>query len=175
MLQYKVGAYWCAAIILVVQSPKTAVRRNRKMCFVVQNYLGKGTRCAFPLHPSRRGPVRGLTPSRAIRTYRRSITRGRLRSPCTHRSFQEEQGLSRPLKPTRRAWRSASPPAPNHARTSGRPITNQGSVPAPTDTPMTTSWRPTFPSLDARHVMETISSRPGRKHFLAALALEPSH
>jgi len=63
------------------------------------------------------------THSRARRSYRRSITR--------------------------RAWRSASPPAPNHARTSGRPITNQGSVPAPPDTPMTISSRPTLRGLDA--------------------------
>ena len=35
------------------------------MCFVVQNYLGKGTRCAFPLHPSRRGSDRGSTPCKS--------------------------------------------------------------------------------------------------------------
>lgn len=55
------------------------------MCFVVQNHLGKGARCAPPLHPPGLGSVRALSPSRASRTYRRSFTRGRLRSPCTHR------------------------------------------------------------------------------------------
>ena len=30
-------------------------------------------------------------------------------------------------------------------------------------------------SLDERHVMETLSARPGREHFVAALTLEPSH
>ena len=144
----------------VVQSPTGAVRRNCKMCFVVQNHLGKGARCAPPLHPPGRGSVRGLTPSRANRTYRRSITRGRLRSPCTHRSFQEDQGLSRPLKPTRTVW-------PLHHQSGERSCSP--------DTPMTTSWRPTFRSLDARHFMETTSSRPGREHFIAILALEPSH
>lgn len=96
------------------------------MCFVVQNHLGKGARCAPPLHPPGRGSVRGSTPSRASRTYRRSITRGRLRSPCTHRSFQEDQGLSRPLKPTRTVW-------PLHYQSGERSCSP--------DTPMTTSWR----------------------------------
>ena len=143
--------------------------------FCSTKQLGKGTRCAPPLHPLGQWLFQGIEPIPEPRSYRRSTTRGRLRSPCTHRSFQEDHGAIAPLGTTRSAWRRASPPAPNHARTSGRPITNQGSVPAPTDTPMTTSWRPTFRSLDARHVMETTSSRPGRKHFIAALALEPSH
>jgi hypothetical protein len=39
--------------------------------------------------------------------------------------------------------------------TAGRRITNQGSVPAAPDTPMTTSWRPTFRRSDARHVIES--------------------
>ena len=52
------------------------------------------------------------------------------------------KGLSRPLKPL----------AP-----SGRCITNQGSVPATPDTPMTISWR----RLHRDH---------GREHFIAALA-----
>ena len=54
--------------------------------------------------------------------------------------FRKTKGF-RTLGTTSRAWRYASPPAPNHARTSGRPIANQRSVPAPTDTPMTISWR----------------------------------
>ena len=37
------------------------------------------------------------------------------------------------------------------------------------------SWGPTLRGLDARHFMETNSSRPGREHFLATLTLEPSH
>ena len=35
------------------------------MCFVVQNHLGKGARCAPPLHPPGRGSVRGSTPSQS--------------------------------------------------------------------------------------------------------------
>ncbi len=58
------------------------------MCVVVQHHLGKGTRCAFPLHPSGLGSSWVSNPSRASGTYHRSITR--------------------------RAWRHPSPPAPNH-------------------------------------------------------------
>lgn len=121
------------------------------MCFVVQNHLGKGARCAPPLHPPGRGSVRGLTPSRASRTYRRSITRGRLRSPCTHRSFQEDQGLSRPLKPTRTIW-------PLHHQSGERSCSP--------DTPMRTSSRP----LHGDDFIET----KGREHSRYP-SLEPSH
>ena len=86
----------------------------------------QGGRCAPPLHPPGRGSVGALNPSRASGTYRRSITRGRLRSPCTHRSFQEDQGLSRPLKPTRNVW-------PLHHQSGVRSCSP--------DTPMTISWR----------------------------------
>lgn len=58
------------------------------MCVVVPHPLGKGTRCAPPLHPPGCGQVRALSPNMASKTYRRFITR--------------------------RAWRSPSPPAPNH-------------------------------------------------------------
>lgn len=151
------------------------VRSDRKLCFVVQNSLARGPAARPRCIPPASGSFRALNPFQSHRSYRRSSTRGRLRSPCTHRSFQDDHGAIAPLGTSRRAWRSASPPAPNHAQTAARSITNQGSVPAPTDTPMTISWRPTFRSLDARHVMETTSSRPGREHFIAALALEPSH
>ncbi len=116
------------------------------MCFVVQNHLGKGARCAPPSHPPGRGSVKGLTPSRASRTYRRSITRGRLRSPCTHRSLQEDQGPSSPLKPTRTVW-------PLHHQSVERSCSP--------NTPMTTSWRrfhrdqgrklSRYPSLEPSH------------------------
>lgn len=144
--------------------------------FCSTKQLGKGTRCASPLHPPGQWLFQGIEPfpepsdriadqplaglgevplhlhrTMDQRAYRRPLkpTRGRLRSPCTHRSFQEDHGAIAPLGTTRRAWRNASPPAPNHTRTSGRPITNQGSVPAAPDTPKTTSWRPTFRSMDA--------------------------
>lgn len=58
------------------------------MCVVVQHHLGKGTRCAPPLHPPGLGSYWASNPSRASGTYHRSITR--------------------------RAWRRPSPPAPNH-------------------------------------------------------------
>lgn len=51
-------------------------------------HLGKGTRCAPPLHPPGLGSYWASNPSRASGTYHRSITR--------------------------RAWRRPSPPAPNH-------------------------------------------------------------
>ena len=74
-----------------VSLPDFIVPAFRKMCVVVQHHLGKGARCAPPLHPP--GPWRsfGIEPNRASKTYRRLITR--------------------------RAWRYASPPAQNHART----------------------------------------------------------
>lgn len=58
------------------------------MCVVVPHPLGKGARCAPPLHPPGSGQVRALSPNLASKTYRRFITR--------------------------RAWRLPSPPAPNH-------------------------------------------------------------
>lgn len=45
----------------------------------------QGGRCAPPLHPPGRGSSRVLNPFQSHRPYRRSTTRGRLRSPCTHR------------------------------------------------------------------------------------------
>ena len=65
--------------------------------------LGKGARCAPPLHPPGCGFDQALSHPKP-KTYRRFTTRRRLRSPCTHRSFQEDQGLSRPLNPTRNLW-----------------------------------------------------------------------
>ena len=118
------------------------VKRDRKLCFVVQNSLARGPAARPRCIPPASGSSWALNPIQSHRSYRRSTTRGRLRSPCTHRSFQEDHGAIAPLGTTRRAWRRASPPAPNHAQTFGRPITNQGSVPAPTDTPMRTSSRP---------------------------------
>ena len=44
------------------------------MCGVLHRNLGKGARCALPLHPSGLGSSWVLNPSRAIRTFRRSIT-----------------------------------------------------------------------------------------------------
>jgi hypothetical protein len=52
-----------------------------------------------------------------------------------------DQGAIAPPEPTRRPWRNASPPAPNHAQPAACLITNQGSVPATPNTPKTTSWR----------------------------------
>ena len=73
---------------------------------------------------------------------------------------------------TRRAWRRASPPAPNHAQTSGRSISNQGSVPAPTDTPMTISWRRFHRE---QRALQPLCNPDQEERFRAALALEPSH
>ena len=38
------------------------VSTNRKMCFVVQNHLGKGARCAPPLHPPGLWLLQGIEP-----------------------------------------------------------------------------------------------------------------
>lgn len=71
--------------------------------------------------------------------------------PARPRCIPPAHGSDQGIKPVLRA-----------IRTCGRSIT-------------TMSWRPTLRSLDERHFMETISSRPGREHFIAALSLEPSH
>lgn len=46
----------------VVQSHSPAVSAGRKMCFVVQNHLGKGARCAPPLHPPGLWLLQGIEP-----------------------------------------------------------------------------------------------------------------
>jgi hypothetical protein len=71
--------------VFVVQSPNSAVRRNRKMCFVVQNHLGKGAAARPRCIPQALAPSGHKTHSRASRPYRRSNTRRRFHSPCTHR------------------------------------------------------------------------------------------
>jgi len=75
--------------------------------------------CVVLQHIVARGPVafprplvlQGVDPHRTNKTYRRFFTR--------------------------RAWRFASPPAPNYAQMSGRLIVSRGSVPVAPDTPMT--------------------------------------
>jgi hypothetical protein len=64
------------------------IKNDRKMCVVVPHPLGKGSRCAPPLHPPGSGPVRALSPAMSSKTYRRFIPRW--------------------------TWRHPSPPAPNH-------------------------------------------------------------
>ena len=84
-------------------------------------------------------------------------------------------------EPTRRAWRNASPPAPNHARTSGRSITNQGSLQSshryPHDHFMETlSARPTLRGLDADQVFRDPIPRPfhGGQTFAFGYDQEPA-
>ena len=108
------------------------------MCGVLHRNLGKGARCALPLHPSGLGSSWVLNPSRAIRTYRRSITRGRLRSPCTHRS----KGLSHPLE-THSHRLAGAPPITGASRLPRYPHGNFIE---------TISWRPTLRGLDADQV-----------------------
>ena len=124
-------------------------------------HLGKGARCAPPLHPPGRGSFRALNPFQSQKIVS-PINHSRETSLSLHPSILSGRSVAiAPPEPTRRAWRRASPPAPNHARTSGRPITNQGSVPAPTDTPMTISWRRLH--------------RDQEGSFRATLSLEPSN
>ncbi len=120
----------------------------------LRNFVPARPRCIPPASDSDQG--RSPSQSHAERIPVQSVAR-RLRSPLQAIDpFRKTTGLSRPLEPTRWTWRRASPPTPNHAQTAARLTTNQGSLRAPTDSPM------------------TISSRPGREHFTAALALEPS-
>ena len=89
--------------------------------------------------------------------------------------FRKTKGF-RALGTTSRAWRYASPPAPNHAR-NGWPSDHQSGE------------RSCCPRYPHDHIMETnlpqigcapchrddFHPRPGREHFIAALTLEPSH
>ena len=83
---------------------------------------GREITVRFSFASPRFGASGHLTPLRTIKTDRRFITR--------------------------RTWRYASPPAPNHAQTTGRLITGRGSVPAVPNTPMTKGriqlllWKP---------------------------------
>ena len=112
---------------------------ERKMCVVVQHYLGKGDPLRAPVaSPPACGWSQGIKPvSQPAERFAAQPRARRLRSPCTH----DQRGYRAPLKPTRRTWRRPSPPAPNHRQPADRLISDQGSVPAAPDTPMTTSWR----------------------------------
>ena len=104
-------------------APKSANRAAARCVLYYKTILPKGPAarpCWIPPPLARSGHE---ARSRANRSYRRSTTRKET-SLSLHPSIRR---LSRPLNPL----------AP-----SGRCITNRGSVPAPTDTPMTTSLRP---------------------------------
>lgn len=109
------------------------------MCGVLHRNLGKGARCALPLHPSGPGSSKGIEPIQSHQNVS-PFHHSQETSLSLHPSIKG--AIAPPLKSTRRTWRSASPSAPNHARTAGRSITNQGSLRAPTDTPMRISSRP---------------------------------
>lgn len=123
------------------------------MCVVVQHHLGKGTRCAPPLHPPSLWLVSGYRTHHPARERFAAQPRARrLRSPCTH----DQRGYRAPLKPTRRTWRRPSPPAPNHGQPDARLITDQGSVTATPDTPMTISWRRLHRDQVRKHVIAAL-------------------
>ena len=104
------------------------------MCVVVPHDLGKGTRCAPPLHPLGIGENWVLSPTIAIKTYRRFTTR--------------------------RAWRFPSPPAPNHgSKGISQPLETHSREMSLSLHPsikgrscpceiLTISWRPTLRGLD---------------------------
>jgi len=79
--------------------------------------LARGPAGASPLHPLGSGLSSALSRFQTIGTFRRSVTRGRLRSPCTHRSVPEDQGAIAPLE--------------THSQAFGRCTANQGSLQAP--------------------------------------------
>jgi hypothetical protein len=72
------------------------LKTERKMCVVLQHHLGKGPRCAAPLHPPGHGPDQGIEP----------IPRQQTVSPVNHSQVPETslstctgpwiRGLSRP-------------------------------------------------------------------------------
>lgn len=135
------------------------VRSERKLCSVVQNSLARGPAARPRCIPPASGSSWALNPIQSHRSYRRSTTRGRLRSPCTHRSFQEDQGLSRPLEPLTGLGDVPLHPAPQPC-TNGCPFDHQSGERSCShrypheDFIQTISWRPTFRSLEARHVIE---------------------
>jgi len=137
----------------------------------------QGDRCAPPLHPPGHGSHRALNLLRASRPYRRSNTRGRLRSPCTHRS----KGVPALVKsrPTLRSLDAAILPKMDHS---------QGPIATPepslsdlenclsTDTePCTIALlidarsreRSCFPQHPHDHFMETTSARPTFARWMA--------
>ena len=107
------------------------------MCGVVPAILARETL---------RSPVASLSPWRMSR--HRAFMRHSIVSPIDHSReislslHPSIRGLSRRPEPTRRTWRYTSPPAPNQAQSTARLNPDHGSVPAPTDTPITISWRP---------------------------------
>ena len=167
-----------AVFKMVLQRPRSTGLQNkseRKMSVVVPQHLARGPAARPRCIPPASGSFWELNPIQSHRSYRRSTTRGRLRSPCTHRSFQEDHGAIAPLGTTRRAWRRASPPAPNHAQTSGRPITNQGAFllpPIPHDHFMETNL-PQFGCAPC-HGDDFIETRKGAFHSCPCLGTIPS-
>jgi hypothetical protein len=111
--------------------------------------------CAPPLHPPGLWLLLGIEPipEPSDRIADQPLAR-RLRSPCTHRP----RGYRAP-------W--------NHSQRLADCTTNQGSVPAAPDTPMTISWRPTFRSLDARHWKGAFHSCPCLGTIPSSRSLSP--
>lgn len=93
----------------------------RKMCFVVQNHLGKGTRCAPPLHPPGLGSFRALSPLRSHPTV----------SPVD--PSQGDFALPAPID------QRAAAPLETHSSGYWPPTPASQGVPAPTPRPF--SWR----------------------------------
>lgn len=93
--------------------------------------------------PPAAGSSRALSPFQSQKTVS-PVNHSRETSLSLHPSILSGRSgaYRRPLNPTRRTWRYASPPAPHHAQPTGRLIPDQGSVPATPDAPMTISWRP---------------------------------
>ncbi len=77
------------------------------MCVVLQHDLGKGTRCASPLHPLGLWRKSGIVPFCASETFRRFITRTVW--PVHHQSGEHSsprpRGISFPLEPPDRLFR----------------------------------------------------------------------
>jgi len=127
---------------------------TRKMCGVVHRYLGKGARCALPLHPSGYGSSMVSNPLQSQQTV----------SPVKH---SRETSLS--LHPSIPSGRSgAIAPLETHSQdletclstctepcTNDWPFDHQSGEPSSShrypheDFIQTTSWRPTLRRLDA--------------------------
>lgn len=104
---------------------------------------------------------RAFSPSRAIRPYRRSITRGKPSAlPAPHRSLREDQEAIAPLG------------THSHRLAVASPLGQE--LPSSPKTPMTTSWRP--PCADWMRAMSWRRFHRDRDRELSRCpSLDPSH
>jgi hypothetical protein len=75
---------------------------TRKVCFVLQNFLGKGTSCLFPLHPTGCGTALALSQHRTenVSPFHHSSGDFTLPTPIDQRAFLPFGHLAISWRPT---------------------------------------------------------------------------